>query len=397
MSIKPSVVFIKGVHSTTGSDKTSDIGFPQLELEKLFEGAASKKVGSGDTYSGGKKYIYYDPSNSQVTIQNEGHFNCIKNGYHSIADGVNHYYTLSGNNYNYNTVPDTSTWADKWSFSNTIKDKTLYSISPESDRIYINGSYYKKSGNNYIKQAVKEYDLYKEGLQVFLDNDHKYTADMDIDDNGDDILVWKSNGTLATSGYYLSINKKSDSIFIVKLFNCIFRNGILQNNYTDIGSLYKINTDSSFSSNTWYIKNNDKLEKIIINTDITFNTDPAESSSFYLYKKLGPYTYPNTVAPASASLYTDSDNSIYRDFNINNFPVYTNATITEISKPSYISYTIYEQSAIKVNYRYSSTDSSLKFVFTDKTIPEVIKVCGLPDNIGLEKYVHLTNLNYNNR
>ena len=110
MSIKPSVVFIKGVHSTTGPDKTSDIGFPQLELEKLFESAVSKEVGSGDTYSSGKKYIYYDPSNSQVTIQDEGHFNCIKNGYYSIADGVSHYYTLSGNNYNYNTVPDTSTW-----------------------------------------------------------------------------------------------------------------------------------------------------------------------------------------------------------------------------------------------------------------------------------------------
>ena len=397
MSIKPSVVFIKGVHSTTGPDKTSDIGFPQLGLEKLFEGAASKEVGSEDTYSGGKKYIYYDPSNSQVAIQNEGHFNCIKNGYYSIADGVSHYYTLSGNNYNYNTVPDTSSWADKWSFSNTIKGKTLYSISSESDRICINDIYYKKRGNNYIKQAVKEYDLYKEGQQVFLDNDHKYTADMDIDDNGDDILVWKSNGTLATSGYYLSINKKSDSIFIVKLFNCIFKNGILQNNYTNIGSLYKINTDSSFSSNTWYIKNNDKLEKIIINTDITFNTNPAENSSFYLYKNLGSYTYPNTIAPASASLYIDSGDSIYKNFNINNFPSYTIATATEISKMQYDSYTVYEKSAVKVNYNYSADASSLKFVFTDKTIPEVIKVCGLPDNIGLEKYVHLTNLNYNNR
>lgn len=99
----------------------------------------------------------------------------------------------------------------------------------------------------------------------------------------------------------------------------------------------------------------------------------------------------------SASLYTDSGSSIYKDFNLNNFPVYTNATITEISKPSYISYIIYEQSAVKVNYLYSGNDNSLKFVFTDKTIPEVLKVCGLPDNIGLEKYVHLTNLNYNSK
>lgn len=396
MSIKPSVVFIKGVHSITGSDKTSDIGFPQLELEKLFEGAASKKADSGETYNSSKKYIYYDSSNSQVVIRDGDHFNCIKNGYYSIADGVNHYYILNGNNYSYNTVPDTSTWAGKWSFSNTIKDKTLYSINPESSRICINGGYYEKSGNNYIKQATKSYDLYKEGQQVFLNDGHKYVVDLDIDDNGDDILVWKSNGTLATSGYYLSINKKSDNVFIVKLFNCTFKNGVLQNNYTDIGSLYKIDTDSSFSSNTWYIKNNDKLEKIIISTDITFSTNP-ENSSFYLYKNIGTYTYPNTVAPVSASLYTDSGSSIYKDFNINNFPVYTNATITEISKPSFDSYVIYDQSAVKVNYLYSGTDNSLKFVFTDKTIPEVIKICGLPDNIGLEKYVHLTNLNYNNR
>ena len=44
MSIKPSVVYIKGVHSTTGHDTDSDIGFPQLELEKLFEGAIIKET-----------------------------------------------------------------------------------------------------------------------------------------------------------------------------------------------------------------------------------------------------------------------------------------------------------------------------------------------------------------
>ena len=42
MSIKPSVVYIKGVHSTTGSDQTSNIGFPNIGLDKLFEGAAVK-------------------------------------------------------------------------------------------------------------------------------------------------------------------------------------------------------------------------------------------------------------------------------------------------------------------------------------------------------------------
>ena len=61
MSIKPSVVFIKGVHSTTGHDTDSDIGFPQLELEKLFEGATAVKINynySGDANS--LKFIFTD-------------------------------------------------------------------------------------------------------------------------------------------------------------------------------------------------------------------------------------------------------------------------------------------------------------------------------------------------
>lgn len=399
MSIKPSVVFIKGVHSTTGSDKTSDIGFPQLELEKLFEGAASKEVGSGETYSSGKKYIYYDPSNSQVVIRDEGHFNCIKNGYYSIADGVSHYYTLNGNNYNYNAVPDTSSWADKWSFSNTIKDKALYSISPESDRICINDIYYKKSDNNYINQAVKEYDLYKEGLQVLWNDSHKYKQVVSETEDGDEIIIWKriSDQALATSGFYLLINEELDvnknKIYNIKLCSLTFNSNGTTGNL--IGTLYKLDTDNSFVSNTWYIKNGNKLEKIAVNTSIVFNADPTENSSFYLYKNLGSYTYPNTVVPVSASLYTDFGSSVYKDFNINNFPSYTIATATEISKMQYDSYTIYEQSTVKVNYNYSADASSLKFVFTDKAIPEVIKVCGLPDNIGLEKYVHLTNLEYN--
>ena len=79
---------------------------------------------------------------------------------------------------------------------------------------------------------------------------------------------------------------------------------------------------------------------------------------------------------------------------MNNFPVYTNATVSEISKTSHASYTIYEKTAVKINYMYSDDANSLKFVFTDKTIPEVLEACGLPDSI--KKYVHLTNLEYNN-
>lgn len=394
MSIKPSVVFIKGVHSTTGSDKTSDIGFPQLELEKLFESAVSKEVGSGDTYSSGKKYIYYDPSNSQGVIQDKGHFNCIKNGYCSIADGVSYYYTPSGNDYIYNIVPDTSSWAGKWSFSNAIKGKTLYSISPESDRICINNNYYEKSGNNYIKQSILTYNTYNKSLQADWNVNNKYTTVSEFDEKILDFVTkWKTNsGTVASSGYYLGIDTKTDNTFEVQILNLAFKNGVPSNEIT-VDKIYKLSDSLSLQDNKTYIKNGNSFEALTVNQDgSTFTSDPANDSSFYIYQKGADWSYPNAEGPEYPIL--AGAGNIY---NSSSFPLYTNATITEISKLSYISYTIYEQSAVKVNYLYSGTDNSLKFVFTDKTIPEVIKVCGLPDNIGLEKYVHLTNLNYNNR
>lgn len=403
MSIKPSVVFIKGVHSTTGHDTDSDIGFPQLELEKLFEGATIK-VTNDETYDSSKKYIYYDSLNSQIAIQDTGHFNCIKNGYYSIANGINHYYTKSGNNYNYNAVPDTSTWAGKWSFSNTIKNKDLYSISPEADRICVGSNYYKKNGNNYTKQTVGSYDLYIEGQQVLWDDDHKYkrvnSKIKDDEGNTQIIVKWKnvSDNTSATTGFYLLIDEAIDTnenqIYNVTLCNLTFdSDGITSNNVN--GFLYKLDTAESFHQNDWYIKNSDKLEKMVYNTNIIFNTNPVDNSGFYLYQKLEPYTYPNIAAPESATLYTDSGSSVYRDFNINNFPVYTNAIITEISKMPHVSYTIYEKTAVKINYNYSGEANSLKFIFTDKDIDGVLAACNLPNDI--KQYVHLTNLEYNDK
>lgn len=399
MSIKPSVVYIKGVHSTTGYDTDSDIGFPQLELEKLFEGAIIKET-ADTAYDSNKKYIHYDSLNNQVAIQDAGHFNCIKNGYYSIANGINHYYTKSGDNYNYNTVPsNVNTWTGKWSFSNTIKNKDLYSISSESDRICIGDSYYKKENNNYVKQTVETYDLYKEGQQVLCDDNHKYRQTISEDENGDEIIIWEkvSDNALATTGYYLLVNETTgtngNKIYNVKLCNLTFdSNGSTLDSL--IGVLYKLDTDSSFGSSTWYIKNGNKLEKLIVNTNIVFNTNPAGNSSFYLYKDIGSYTYPNTVAaPETASLYTDSGSSIYSSFNINNFPVYETATATKISKTPHESYTIYEKTAVKINYNYSDDANSLKFIFTDKGIDGVLEACNLPDSV--KKYVHLTNLEYN--
>ena len=397
MSIKPSVIYIKGVHDIADPNPSTapDIGFPNIGLDKLFEGAILKEY-TGD-YDSSKEYVYKSAT-SNVAIENEYHFNCIKNGYDSI-NGIDHYYTLNGNNYIYNTA-DTSTWEGKWALSNAIKDKNLYSIDSEANRIYIiNDGYYEKNDNNYVKQTVKSYNLYEEGPQVLCDDDHKYIQKLEIIDTEDgelEVFTWKVNNTLATSGYYLSIDEKSNGTFIVKLLNCTFINGILQDNFTNLEILYKLDTDNSFESITWYIQNGNKLEKLIANTDIVFNTNPAEIPSFYLYQKLESYNYPNTVAaPESASLYTDYGNSVYNDFNITNFPTYETAEKSIIPITPYGPYTVYEKTAVKVNYYYSNEASSLQFVFTDKTIPDVLKACGLPDNLGLEKYIHLTNLEYN--
>ncbi len=404
MSIKPSVVYIKGVHDIADPNPSTapDIGFPNIGLDKLFEGAILKEY-TGD-YDPSKEYVYKSTT-SNVAIENEYHFNCIKNGYDSI-NGINHYYTLNGNNYIYNTA-DTSTWEGKWALSNAIKDKNLYSIDSEADRIYIiNDGYYEKNDNNYVKQTVKSYNLYEEGPQVLWDDNHKYkqTISEIEDDEGitNYIAIWKkaSDNAPATTGYYLSIDEVPDTngnkTYNVKLCNLTFNANGVATSGDPKGTLYKLEISSLDTAIDYYIKNSNNLVKLELDTSITFTTNPADNKSLYVYQKLELYTYPNIVtAPESTSLYTDSGSSIYNSFNKNNFPVYETATATKISKTPHESYTVYEKTAVKVNYYYSNEASSLQFVFTDKDIDGVLEACNLPNDIGLEKYVHLTNLEYN--
>ena len=392
MSIKPSVVYIKGVHSITGHDTDSDIGFPQLELEKLFEGATIKET-TDTAYDSSKKYIHYDSLNSPVAIQDTGHFSCIKNGYYSIANGINHYYTKSGDNYSYNTVPsNVNTWAGKWSFSNTIKNKDLYSISPESDRICVgNDTYYKKNGNNYVKQNVLTYNTYDDSLYVSWDS--KYNAHTDLDlETFTEVTTWQtSNNQPATSGYYLSVDEQLDRTYIVKLLKLTFDGKGKLTDGTATGTLYKLSSDFNFQNNvSYYVKNNNNFEELKVNQgQCTFTTDPTTDKNFYIYQKGADWSYPNTTGPIY-SILAGAD-SIY---NSSSFPLYTaNVTVTEITKTPHTSYAIYEKTAIKINYNYSGDANSLKFIFTDKDIDGVLEACSLPNDI--KKYVHLTNLKYN--
>ena len=388
MSIKPSVVYIKGVHSITGHDTDSDIGFPQLELEKLFEGAIIKET-TDTAYDSNKKYIHYDSLNNQVAIQDTGHFNCIKNGYYSIANGINHYYTKSGDNYNYNTVPsNVTTWAGKWSFSNTIKGKDLYSISSEPDRICISSNYYKKSGNNYIKQDVLTYNTYN---NISVSWDSRYIAHTDYNfETFTEVTTWQtSNNQLATSGYYLSVDKQLDDTYRVQLLKLTFDEKGTLTDGAAIGALYKLYGIDPQNVSSYYIKNGNKFEELNVNQNShTFTTDPTTDHSFYIYQKGADWSYPNTTGP-EYSILTGTD-GIYDP---NSFPLYTNATIAGITKTWHKSYTIYEKTAVKINYNYSSDANSLKFIFTDKDIDRVLEACNLPNDI--KKYVHLTNLKYN--
>ena len=394
MSIKPSVVFIKGVHSTTGHDTDSDIGFPQLELEKLFEGATIK-VATDTAYDSSKQYIYYNSPSNPVAIQDAGHFNCIKNGYYSIANGINHYYTKSSDNYNYNAVPsNVNTWAGKWSFSNTIKGKDLYSIDQEAERICIGNSYYKKNGNNYVKQDVITYNTYDDNISVNWDS--KYIAKNKIvkdPDTGErqTITTWQtSNATVATSGYYLSVDEKSDGTYIVQFLSLTFdEKGTLTDDIvTEV--LYKLYDIDPQNTNYYYIKNGNKLEQLNVNqSSHTFTTNPATDNNFYIYLRGADWSYPNTEDP-EYYIFTTQDGT----YVTGEFPLYTNAAITRITKTWHDSYTIYEKTAVKINYNYSGDANSLKFIFTDKDIDGVLTACNLPNDI--KKYVHLTNLRYNN-
>ena len=322
MSIKPSVVYIKGVHSITGHDTDSDIGFPQLELEKLFEGAIIKET-TDTAYDSNKKYIHYDSLNNQVAIQDTGHFNCIKNGYYSIANGINHYYTKSGDNYNYNAVPsNVNTWAGKWSFSNTIKNKDLYSISSESDRICISGNYYKKSGNDYVKQDVITYNTYDDSIYVNWNNE--YLGETTLDENFHNVTVWKTkSGTIATSGYYLSVNKKPNGTYIVQLLNLTFDAKGVYSGDIIFDSIYKLPSDFNFQDSvTYYLKNGDNFEGLKVNQgQCTFTTDPATDNNFYIYQKGADWSYPNTTGPQYSIL---ARNNVYAGvYSTSSFPLYT--------------------------------------------------------------------------
>lgn len=418
MSLKPEVVCVKGVHSVTNPNQGGDIGFPQLQLEKLFEAATVKELESGAEYTEGKKYAYLNPNwktdpNKYLSIENEAHFHCVRYGYQSLDGSVDHYYTKEGGDYKYNAVPPTGSWEGKRELSNAIKNKDLYSISQEEERIYVDGQgYYKKDENgDYKGQRSASYYVYIKAGSINWSEENKYVCKTNYDDDDNSICIWQNkDDDLADWGNYISVSKpEGSSTYTLQFLQSIAFNeeGVWgeDNGMENPGAaaLYKLAEDDYGNNSIFiignpiylYMKNGDKLS-CFNEGEITFTYDPTapnvDNSLYYVGD--APFVYPNYEYPYPAESITllVDENRVWRSFNQADFPLFTGAALSGISKVPNAPHTVYEKLAVTVNYKYNG-NNNLKFIFTNKRVDEVLSVCGLENTLP-SKYVHLTNLKY---
>ena len=370
MSIKPSVVYIKGVHSITGHDTGSDIGFPQLGLERLFEGATIKEY-TGN-YDPNKKFIYKENSYNK-NIESSAQFTCLKDGYSVLPASVQEYFYKNGNNYVKHIVPDISIWENRLSESNFIKNKIIYTINNPDSWTYvkIDNGYYDRTSSGYDKKTVNTYHCY-DIIEVDLEHEYKLTIDFETYDSSWSVT---NNGALQ-DGFF--IYKDGNSIISLGYIKFGENSQILEGDTRGrTTKIYRINYGS------FYIIESGKMKKVE-NVGDLYTTDDGQ-----IYNYVSNYTYPNT-SPYQADVICDSSDQIIT----NTFNLYKElATPTVISPISYEQVIIYEKTAVKINYNYSGDANSLKFIFTDKAIDGVLEACGLDSSLG--KYVHLTNLEYN--
>ena len=137
-------------------------------------------------------------------------------------------------------------------------------------------------------------NTYSNILQVNWDKSNKYIGETTLDEETfEEITVWKTNsGTIATSGYYLSVDKKPNGTYIVQLLNLTFINGVIQGNFTNLEALYKLSNTNFQSNESYYVKNSNNFEELKVNQgQCTFTTDPTTDNNFYIYQKgIEPWT-----------------------------------------------------------------------------------------------------------
>ena len=206
-----------------------------------------------------------------------------------------------------------------------------YPISPESERIHFNGGWYEKSGNNYIKQDITTttYNTYDDSILVDWSASNKYTAKNKIikdpvTGERHTITIWQTGSdTIATSGYYLNVDERSDSTYMVQLLNLTFDERGTITNGTFNGTLYKLPSNFNFQDNVfYYLKNGNNFEGLKVNQgQCTFTTDPATDNNFYIYQKGADWSYPNTTGPEYSIL---AQNNVYDTvYSASSFPLYT--------------------------------------------------------------------------
>ena len=268
---------------------------------------------------------FNDVNNSFNNVNNS--FNNVNNTANNLLDNVDYLKNIVESS----LLPANITGWDSSTYPVIIQGITefaveplsadYYPITPESDRIRFNGSYYEKTGNDYVKQDVTTYNTYNNIVHV--DWNSKYNRETILDmETFKEIDVWKTeSGTLATSGYYLDVDAQLNSTYIVKLLNITFDGQGQATNMTVTGTLYKL--PSNFQDSvSYYVKNNNNFEELKVNQgQCTFTTDPITDNNFYIYQKGADWSYPNTTGPEYSIL---AINNVYNTiYTASSFPLYT--------------------------------------------------------------------------
>ena len=321
-----------------------EVGFPENanylytdQYGTAFPGIAETKVNASDNLI--TSYAVY---NALANVNNG--FNTVNNSFNNVNNSFNNVNNTANNlldNIDYlknivesSLLPANITGWDSSTYPVIIQGITefaveplsadYYPISPESDRIHISGNYYEKNGNNYVKQdvVIVTYNTYDDSVYVNWNNE--YLGETTLDEHFHNVTVWKTkNGTIATSGYYLSIDDKPDGTHIVQLLNLTFDAKGVYSGDIIFDSIYKLPSDFNFQDSvTYYLKNGDNFEGLKVNQgQCTFTTNPATDNNFYIYQKGADWSYPNTTGPQYSIL---ARNNVYAGvYSTSSFPLYT--------------------------------------------------------------------------
>lgn len=382
LEYKPDIVKIKGVHT---DGQAEDIGFPNLGLDDLFKNATVEKYNS-DTF---KSNLVYKDGDAYKSIEDNNHFSCMKDGYTEFdGDKPDSVYFKQGNSLRFYVTPSGDTWLDKLNISNALKKSglgpyklTITDSAANDSHIKVDDTYYLKGAdnNNYTEQTPATYYLYD---KLEVDWEDPYVAVYDDDFNE----TWKtSNGEPPVDGYFVYYSSTSNNVGYYG--KATFENGQLKSGKISSGSSYRISSsDAEYDLSKIYILDNNKLTPI---------TNPVQKPDVIYARKKENWLYPNTGYPSDYNAISDSDlNKV--TVKEDTFPVYTEATLTQLQTVTHGKEQIYERTGKVLSYKYGESSTIHIPLVSDTDINNILTSCGL-DSKGLESYVHLTNLTYNDK